>query len=248
MYILYIHYKFNQMFNSNKIFNPYTNQFDELNIFENHKYNIIWILLNIFNILTNKYISHVLSDLISVDYCAGYWDCVDFMHISFDIHQTNEIGETHEIEDCPRHWECDNLLDVSVDKNDFVLDIIWYFLFAQIFILIAKILSPKSMKNFWLFLTNTTGIIYLTTSLWNYSLIWLYHYDTNFVVSFKKFMGLYPLFESIRLITYYNMIGELIILCSFTFILLLSGMILFLIFIKYIFDKLIRYGGLIKHH
>ena len=80
--------------------------------------------------------------------------------------------------------------------------------FAQILIFCLSIFSTK-LKKFNDIISNICGLIYMTTSLWYYSILYLYYYDTDFFVSYRFYMKNSDIFDSIRLGLYYYLIGEL---------------------------------------
>jgi hypothetical protein len=148
---------------------------------------------------------------------------------------------------CNEQTECEELLGLLEDKNDFVLGIIWYFLFAQIVILMSKILFEQTVYIVWLDLSNINGLIYLSSSLWANSLYWTYQQDLDYYIAYRKLMSTYSFLEPIRIITYYYMFGELIIIYTVILPFLLFIFLFVVLLIKNIFTSLINKFNIKKY-
>lgn len=114
-----------------------------------------------------------------------------------------------ETDECSDYYNCDVILSLLIDKNDYLFDLMFVFGFIQIFIVVLCFFSNK-IKHINEILSNFFGLVYLTTSLWKYSILFLYYYDTNFYYTYRFYMNDNEYFDFIRLSTYYYLFGEMV--------------------------------------
>jgi hypothetical protein len=108
------------------------------------------------------------------------------------------------------NYECDDLLSILIDKNDFLFEFMFEFGIVQILILILSLISSK-MKYINYVLSNIFGMLYITTSLWYYSILYSYYYDEIFFDSYRFYMRNTSILDPIRLSMYYYLFGEMVV-------------------------------------
>ena len=141
--------------------------------------------------------------------CNIIWLLIIIINFIFAKYFEYVFDELDESDECAYDYDCEKLLSLLIDKNNFLFVFMFVFGFAQILIFCLSIFSTK-LKKFNDIISNIFGLIYMTTSLWYYSILYLYYYDTDFFVSYRFYIKNSDIFDSIRLGLYYYLIGELI--------------------------------------
>ena len=244
-----------------QINNPYFEHLDDRNFISKYKSNIIWLSLTIIHLFINYFLQNVLDDLeltntqsyryqnyykkndeFTNELDTNNLDSNDLNTNDFeqDLYQNEELQlEPYHINFCIRHTGCEELLFVALDKNTFNYKIILVFIIIHIYIFGFE-LAYGIKKKIEINLANIIGLLYMTSGLWNSSLYFKYHYDKDYHNAYNNFMNLSYLTDSMRLITWYYMFGEIVIFSSIIIPILIASTSFILVLIKNLFVSLTK--------
>lgn len=243
------------MFKKFQINNPYFEHLEDKNFLSKYKSNIIWLSLTIIHLFINYFLQNILDDLELTNaqshryqnYYQNYYqknygfaDKLDTNDFEQDLNLDEELQlEPYHINFCIEHTGCEELLFMALDKNTFNYKIILIFILIHIYIFGFE-LAYGIKKKIGINLANITGLLYMTSGLWNSSLYFKYQYDKDYHNAYNNFMNLSYLTDSMRLITWYYMFGEIVIFSSIIIPILIASTSFILVLIKNLFVSLTK--------
>lgn len=163
-----------------------------------------------------------------------FWMLYIILNFIIGKYLENTLEFLSETDECSDYYDCNVILSLLIDKNDYLFGLILTFGFIQMFILILSFFSNK-IKHVNEILSIFFGLVYLTTSLWKYSILFSYHYNIDFYYTYRFYMRDSEYFDTIRLSTYYYLFGETI---GFMINFLLVVPLLFILFFYFVLSVL----------
>ena len=173
-----------------------------------YKPNIFWLVLIIFNYLTNSFAMIMLDNFVSNNKCYNDYNCYDIVFI-------------------------------LIDKNYFLSYIIYYFGLGQLLIFGLDFLigiSNKIKYN----LANIIGLVYMSSILWDYSLIWSWNFNEIYRENYLFYIETTDFVDSIRILLNFYLINEVLIIIAILLSIILYVLYLFLNLSKPLLTSLLK--------